>query len=388
MTKRRRRHRHKPNFRRYTKTGAPPGQFTLDAQAPRPKVRAIAYGADDFEELEVDDFGVVGELLKKFAVTWINVDGVGHEDTVRQLGRIFQLHPLVLEDVVHVHQRAKVEQYGEQAFIVVRMPCAANSHLETEQVSMFVGKNFVLTFLEDPGDAFEPVRVNLRGAAGRIRASGAGYLAYALLDSAVDAYFPLIESFGERMDALEDAVIEAPTKQSISEVHDAKHDLRTLRRAVWPLREAINSLSREPCQLFNDETRIHLRDCYDHVVQIIDMVENYRELGSDLTDLYLSSLSTRMNEVMKVLTIIATLFMPLSFITGLYGMNFNPAASPYNMPELNWRWGYPYALSVLAATAIGMLFFFRRKGWLGSLTPPESLPSAARPGQEPPPGSE
>lgn len=388
MTKRHRRHRRKPYFRRYSKAGAPPGHFTLDAQAPRPQVRAIAYGPDDFEELEVDDFNIIGELLKKFAVTWINVDSVGHEDTVRQLGRLFQLHALALEDVVHVHQRAKVELYGEQAFIVVRMPCPINSHLETEQVSMFVGKNFVLTFLEDPGDVFEQVRVNLRGAAGRIRASGAGYLAYALLDAAVDAYFPLIESFGERMDALEDAVIETPTRQSISDVHDAKHDLRTLRRAVWPLREAINSLCRDASALFNDETRIHLRDCYDHVVQIIDMVETYRELGSDLTDLYLSSLSTRMNEVMKVLTVIATLFMPLGFITGLYGMNFNPNASRFNMPELNWRFGYPYALSLMVATTVAMLYFFWRRGWLGALSPDGRSPSSIPTNQEPRAGGE
>jgi magnesium transporter len=326
--------------------------------------------------------------MKKFAVTWINVDGVGHEDTVRQLGRIFQLHPLALEDVVHVHQRAKVELYGEQAFIVVRMPCPVNSHLETEQVSLFVGKNFVLTFLEDPGDVFEQVRVNLRGAAGRIRASGAGYLAYALLDAAVDAYFPLIELFGERMDALEDAVIETPTRQSISDVHDAKHDLRTLRRAVWPLREAINSLCRDASALFNDETRIHLRDCYDHVVQIIDMVETYRELGSDLTDLYLSSLSTRMNEVMKVLTVIATLFMPLGFITGLYGMNFNPNASRFNLPELNWRFGYPYALGLMVATTFAMLYFFWRRGWLGALSPDGRSPSTMPINQESRPGGE
>ena len=381
MTKRNRRRRRKPYFRRYTKAGAPPGQFTLDAQAPKPKVRAIAYGPDDFEELDVGDFDAIGALLQQFAVTWINVDGVGHEETIRKLGRIFQLHPLALEDVVHVHQRAKVELYGEQAFVVVRMPCAQNSHLETEQLSMFVGKNFVLTFLEDPGDVFDPVRTNLRGAAGRIRSAGSGYLAYALLDAAVDAYFPLVEAFGERLDALEDDVIESPDKQSISGVHDAKHDLRTLRRAVWPLREAINSLCRDASPLFNDETRLHLRDCYDHVVQIIDMVETYRELGSDLTDLYLSSLSTRMNEVMKVLTVIATLFMPLGFITGVYGMNFT-------MPELSWRWGYPYALSLMAATTIAMLYFFRRRGWLGALSPDGRSLASRQAEQESQPGGE
>jgi magnesium transporter len=368
MSKSARHQRRKPYFRRRTKSGAPPGVFALDPQAPRPRVQAICYGPEEFEELDVDELGCLKALLSKFAVTWVNVAGVGHEETIRQLGQIFHLHPLALEDVVNVHQRAKVEQYGEQTYVVLRMPYA-NAHLETEQVSLFIGRNFILTFLEDPGDVFDQVRINLRGAAGRLRSEGPGYLAYALIDAVVDAYFPLVESFGERLDALEDEVIERPSRRAIAEVHDAKHDLRTLRRAVWPLREAISSLYRDASALFNEETRIHLRDCYDHAVQIIDIVETYRELGSDLTDLYLSSLSTRMNEVMKVLTVISTLFMPLGFITGLYGMNFNPNASPWNMPELNWRWGYPYALSLMAMSTIGMLYFFRRRGWLGALAP-------------------
>lgn len=381
MTKHNRRRRRGLRFGGHGKPAAAGGPVR-DSQSRPPRIRAIAYGHDDFEELDLDDFDKLGELLQKFAVVWINVDGVGHEETIRRLGAVFHLHALALEDVVQVHQRAKVEQYGQQAFVVVRMPYAANSHLETEQVSMFVGPKFVLTFLEDPGDVFEPVRVSLRSAAGRIRDSGSGYLAYALLDAVVDAYFPLIEGFGERMDGLEDAVIDFPSRRSISEIHDAKHDLRTLRRAVWPLREALNSLCRDSSPLFDDESRIHLRDCYDHVVQIIDMVETYRELGADLTDLYLSSLSTRMNEVMRVLTIIATLFMPLGFITGLYGMNFDRGASRFNMPELGWRWGYPFALSLMLATTIGMLLFFRRRGWLGGLAPDSRLPSIDETSQE------
>ncbi len=251
----------------------------------------------------------------------------------------------------------------------------ANSHLETEQVSLFIGRNFVLTFLEAPGDVFESVRTNLRGAVGRVRSAGAGYLTYTLIDAVVDAYFPLVEAFGERLDALEDEVIDRPNRRAIAEVHNAKHDLRTLRRAVWPLREAINALYRDASPQFDEETRIHLRDCYDHAVQIIDIVETYRELGSDLTDLYLSSLSTRMNDVMKVLTVISTLFMPLTFITGLYGMNFDPNQSRWNMPELTWAWGYPYALSLMAISSAAMLLFFRRRGWLGALGPASgSLP--------------
>ena len=366
-----RRRRRKPFFQRTAKSGAPPGEFALEPGAPRPRVQAIAYGPDEFEELDVQDFNALNPLLEKFAVTWVNVESVRHEETIRQLGRVFHLHPLALEDVVDVQQRAKVEQYGEQTFFVVRMPFA-NSHLETEQVSIFIGRNFVLTFLEAPGDVFESVRTNLRGAAGRVRSAGPGYLAYTLIDAVVDAYFPLVEEFGERLDALEDEVIERPSRRAIGDVHNAKHDLRTLRRAVWPLREAISALYRDASPQFDEETRIHLRDCYDHAVQIIDIVETYRELGSDLTDLYLSSLSTRMNEVMKVLTVISTLFMPLTFITGLYGMNFDPNQSRWNMPELTWAWGYPYALGLMAISSAAMLLFFRRRGWLGALAPASS----------------
>lgn len=368
MSKSVHRRRRKSYFRRRTKPGSPPGELLFDPQAPRPRVHLMAYGPENLEEREVQDVEALQTSLGAFPVTWVNVEGVSHGETIRQLGRIFRLHPLALEDVVNVHQRAKVEQYGDQTYVVLRMP-HSNARLETEQVSIFIRSNCVLTFQECPGDVFEGVRVSLRGSAGRIRRAGAGYLAYALIDAVVDAYFPLVESFGERLDALEDEVIDRPNKRAIAKVHDAKHDLRTLRRAVWPLRDAISSLYRDNSALFDEDTRIHLRDCYDHAVQIIDIVETYRELGADLTDLYLSSLSTRMNEVMKVLTVIATLFMPLSFITGLYGMNFNPEASHWNMPELNWRYGYTYALSLMAVSALGMLLFFQRRGWLQALTP-------------------
>jgi magnesium transporter len=327
-----------------------------------PVMRAIAYHGDDFVEKQLSQPQEVVELLEKWPVTWLNVAGLGNADAIDQLGRIFGLHPLALEDVVHVHQRAKVEQYGEQLFVVARMP-RENEALATEQVSMFIGKNFVLTCIEDPGDSFEPVRTRLRGG-GRLREAGPGYLTYSLLDAVIDAYFPVVEAFAERLDKLEDRVTTRPSRRAIAEIHSAKHGLRSLRRILWPLREAVNSLIRDPSPLIDDDTRVHLRDCYDHLVQIIDLLETYRELCSDLTDLYLSSLSNRMNEVMKVLTIIATIFMPLSFITGLYGMNFHTNDSPWNMPELSWRYGYFYSLGLMALTLLAMLWYFHRKGWL------------------------
>jgi magnesium transporter len=259
--------------------------------------------------------------------------------------------------VVNAHQRAKVERYGEHLFVVARMASADGRH-DTEQISLFLGRDFLLTFLEGPGGVFEPVRDRLREGAGPIRESGAGYLAYSLLDAVIDSYFPLIEAHGERLDALEDRVIERPDRRLIARIHEAKRDLRGLRRATWPLREAMSTLARDPSEWIDDETRVHLRDCHDHVVQIIDLIETYRELGSDLTDLYLSSLSFRMNEVMKVLTVIATIFMPISFIASVYGMNFE------NMPERSWRYGYAYSLALMAGVTVGMLYYFHRKGWL------------------------
>jgi magnesium transporter len=214
------------------------------------------------------------------------------------------------------------------------------------------------------GDSFDPVRERLRKGKGRARAAGPDHLAYALIDAAIDAYFPTIEAYGERLEELEDEVIVRPTKTTILRIHEIKRELLNIRRAIWPLREAINTFFREPSPLITDETRLYLRDCYDHTIQVIDLCETYRELGSGLMETYLSSISNRTNEVMKVLTIIATIFIPLTFVAGLYGMNFKTEKSPYNMPELDWYWGYPFCLALMATVAIGMLVFFWRRGWL------------------------
>jgi len=361
MSKRHTSRRRTPYFQRRTQPGAPPGVVVIDPAAPPPAIQLIAYGPNEFDEMPIDGVSSIDKYLGRSPVTWVNVAGLGNAEVIGELGRLFRLHALALEDVVNLHQRAKVERYGEHLFVVARM-ARFEGHHDTEQVSLFLGRDFVLTFLEDPGDVFEPVRDRLREGAGPIRESGAGYLAYSLLDAVIDSFFPLIEAHGERLDALEDLVIARPDRRLIARIHEAKRDLRGLRRAIWPLREAMNSLARDPSEWFDDETRVHLRDCHDHVVQIIDLVETYRELGSDLTDLYLSSLSHRMNEVMKVLTVIATIFMPISFIAGVYGMNFE------NMPELSWRYGYAFSLGLMTAVTGGMLYFFHRRGWLLSQT--------------------
>ena len=370
------RHKRRKAFARRTAPGAPPGIVETDPKASCPVIHLIAYGPGPLVEVKLDDPAQITDYLTRYTVVWVNVDGLGDANTIRQLGKIFHLHPLALEDVVNVHQRPKVEPYEDNLFIVARM-AALNSHLETEQVSMFLGKNFVLTFLQDPGDSFDPVRQRLRSGPGRMLSSGAAYLAYALLDAVIDAYFPIVEDYGDRMEAVEDAIVLQPNRTIIAQVHDLKRDLRTIRRAMFPLREAINVLSRESGALIDDDTKVYLRDCYDHTIQIIDLVETYRELGADLTDLFFSSQGNRMNQVMKVLTIIATLFMPLSFIVGVYGMNF------HYMPELEWHWGYPLVWLVMIATVAGLVRFFHRKGWIGREEIAEPPPRSE--GDGPPP---
>jgi magnesium transporter len=363
MAKSRQSRRRKTRFSRRSKPGDLPGLVQPDPEAPPPIVHVIAYGPDQFIEQRVTDCTQVQKLVNKTPVMWVNVEGLGNANTIRSIGEQFHLHPLALEDVANTHQRPKAEPYQNCLFIVARM-AQLNERLETEQISLFLGPNFVITFLEDPGDAFDPVRLHLRNSQGRLRCSGAGYLAYALLDAVVDGYFPVVEEYGERLDALEDEVVSDPSRSTIAWAHQVKRDLRTLRRAIWPLRETLNALARDQHELIDNETRVYLRDCYDHTVQIIDIVETYRELDADLTDLYLSSLSNRLNEVMKVLTIIATIFMPLSFIASVYGMNFN-TASPYNMPELNWRYGYVFVWALMILSAVGMYVFFRWMRWVG-----------------------
>lgn len=326
----------------------------------------MAYGSHEMVEEELRDVQRVRAFIDKWSVTWVNVEGLGNVEVIEQLGRFFRLHHLALEDVVNVHQRPKIEEYPNYLFGVAHTvgQGRAGEPLALEQFSLFLGANFVLTFEEWPGDRFEPVRERLRHKHGRIRETGADYLAYALLDTIVDCYFPLLERYGEQLEDLEETIITQPQHSVIAAIHDIKRDLLNLRRAIWPQRETFNSLLRDHTPLLTDETRLHLRDCYDHTVQLIDLIETYRELGSELVDMYLSSVSNRTNETMRVLTVIATLFIPLTFIAGVYGMNFNSSASPWNMPELGWYWGYPLVLALMALVAAGQLVFFWQKGWL------------------------
>lgn len=370
MSKHKGRHGKKGVFLRRAKPpGTPPETLRADPNAPRTVVRVIAYGPGDYVEAEVTDLRGLRRYLEEWPVTWVDVEGLGDVKVLETLGELFGLHGLALEDVLHVHQRPKVEEYDGQIFVVTRM-ARFETDLETEQVSMFLGKGFVLTFQEGrPGDCFEGVRDHIRNKIGRIRGMGADYLLYCQIDAIIDHYFPVLEHFGEHMEDLEVEVVSHPNPQTISRIHAVKRHLLDMRRVVWPLREALQVILRDTDSLITPQVLVYLRDCHDHAVQVVDLIEIYRELTASLTDIYLSSISNRMNEVMKVLTIIATIFIPLTFLVGLYGMNYNTEKSPWNMPELNWYYGYPLLWLMMIGVFVGMLIYFYRKGWLSSSIP-------------------
>lgn len=350
-------------FQFRTPPGSVPGSLVSDPKAPFPDTHVMAWSDGEFIEEEVTDVYELQAHLNKWPMMWVNVDGLGDAGTLKKLTEIFGIHKLAMEDVVHVHQRAKVEEYEGQLFIIIRMPSLAGERIGTEQVSIFLGSGFVLTFQEQKGDCLDPVRERVRKSKGRIRHAGADYLAYAIIDAVVDAWFPILEDYGELLEVLEDEILEKPTREAVARIHRIKRDLLEVRRTIWPMRETVNGLFREE-GLIQKETHLYLRDCYDHVIQIIDIVESHRDMASSLMDLYLSSVSNRMNEVMKVLTVIATIFIPLTFIAGIYGMNFNPEASPFNMPELNWRYGYVAFWILMLGIGSVMLLFFKHRGWV------------------------
>lgn len=353
--------------RHYSAPGTSPGTLIPPPQASAPAyVTAIHYGPEHYTETQITDLAAYLATAPSDGVLWLDVDGLGDVTILEQLGAHFGLHPLSLEDVLHIPQRAKLEDYETYQFLVFHMPLLLEeAQGDTEQVSLFLGPTFVLTCQErSGGDSFEPVRQRLRQGRGKSRKSGADYLAYTLLDAAIDSFFPLLEALGERLTDLEDEVLAAPTRQTLEEIYAVRRVISALRRVLWPLREAVHALERVDEELITATTRVFLRDCYDHVLQVIDVVENYRELIAGLMETYLSSQSNHLNEVMKVLTIISTIFMPLSLIASIYGMNFNTDKSAWNMPELTWAFGYPFSLTLMVCIALGLLVFFRRKGWL------------------------
>ncbi|MEH1779327.1 MAG: magnesium/cobalt transporter CorA [Nostoc sp.] len=347
--------------------GTLPGTIIIDADAPLPIIFLIDYNQTNFTREQIATPEECVSYLEMESISWVDVQGLGSQDILQRLGNVFELHPLVLEDVVNVPERPKTEDYEDQLLFIARMVVAKERTcgFYSEQVSLILGKNYLLTVQEEPEhDCFEGVRSRIEKNKGIIRKQGADYLAYALLDAIIDGFFPVLELYGERIEELEEEVIVRPTPQTLQDIYQIRRELLQLRRAIWPQRDAINALIRDGSDLIGEEVQIYLRDCYDHTVQVMDMVETYRELASGLMDVYLSAVSNKMNEIMKVLTVVSTVFIPLTFVAGIYGMNFNTEKSPYNMPELNWYWGYPLCWAVMLAIALGLLFFFWRRGWL------------------------
>ena len=317
----------------------------------------MAFDTNEMVERDLNNARELSEFLGKWPTLWIDVTGLGSADAIKDLGDVLGLHPLALEDVVNVHQRAKVDEFKDYLFIVARMIDDAET-MQSEQISFFLKPGLVVTFQERPGDCWEPVRQRLRQNRGRLRTLQADYLLYALLDSIIDSFFPVMELLSDRSDQLEEQIAAGPERKQIRDIHNLRGQLLGLRKSLRPHREMVNELIRDENTLISHEARLFLRDCYDHIVQLTDMVDTYRDLTADLRDFYMSSINNNMNEVIKVLTIISTIFMPLSFVAGVYGMNFK------YMPELSWHFGYPFALTVMASISVSLLVYFRRNNWI------------------------
>ncbi len=341
--------------------GQPPGSLVHIGEivTEKTKITVIDYNEKKYEHKTDVPVEECSRYIDSSTVTWINIDGVHDVSVMERIGEMYRIHPLLLEDVMNTGQRPKLEDFGEHLFVVLKMLTYSEEkdRVEAEQVSLVLGKNFVISFQEREGDVFTSIRERIQSDKGRIRKMGADYLAYSLMDSIVDHYFIILENFGDKIEELEEELLEDTSSKTSSRIHGLKRELVFLRRSVWPLREIVNSLERGESSIIKKSTLIFLRDVYDHTINIIDTIEAYRDSTTGMLDTYLTQMSNRMNETMKVLTVIATIFIPLTFIAGIYGMNFE------FMPELGWKWAYPIVWGVIALVGVGMLFFFKRKRW-------------------------
>ena len=348
--------------KRSKKAGLPPGTLIHigERKTGKVKITIIDYDEAQFQEKEAETIEECFPFKDKPTVIWINIDGIYQVEDIEKIGKRFDLHPLLLEDILNTDQRPKMEDFEDYIFIVLKMLYhdEKENEINVEQVSLILGSNFVISFQEREGDVFNPIRERIRNGKGRIRKMGADYLAYALIDAIVDNYFIILEKIGERIEDMEEGLVTNPVPETLQAIHKSKRDIIFLRKSVWPLREVISGLERTGSLLIKESTDVYLRDVYDHTIQVIDTTETFRDMISGVLDIYLSSISNKMNEVMKVLTMIATIFIPLTFMAGIYGMNFK------YMPELGWRPGYFAVLSVMVIMSIGMLIYFRKKKWL------------------------
>ncbi|WP_339911079.1 magnesium/cobalt transporter CorA [Symmachiella dynata] len=355
--------------KRHPDVGARPGTLVISEDASQPKIHVMHFTPDELKEEDVTDTEQLRAAYDPNTTTWVDVQGFGDEKMIRRIAEKFAIHPLAIEDIINVPQRPKAETYDDQILIIVRMVNSiGQAEIDIEQVSIVLGKNYVLTFQERYGDVLDPVRRRIRSGKGRIRTEGPDYVAYAIFDTIVDAYYPVLEEIGNYLEDLEITVVENPTPRLLKYLNQVKNRLINLRRAIWPQRQVANSLARDEHPLIDPNVRIYLRDTYDHCVQSAEVVEMYREMVTGLMNMYLASVANRQNEIMKVLTITAAIFIPLTFMAGIYGMNFE------YMPELHVPWAYPVIWTTMFFVAGGMLFYFYRKGWIWNRDDDEDLP--------------
>ncbi|MEM1368594.1 MAG: magnesium/cobalt transporter CorA [Cyanobacteria bacterium P01_H01_bin.15] len=342
----------------YDVPGSEPGTLSIDPNAQPSQVVIIDYTPETVSHKIIVQMSATAAYKKTDSVSWIDIQGLGTESALKEIGNVFNLHPLLLEDVVNVPQRPKIEVYPEHVLVIAQMVTQKHDDgFDIEQIGFVLGSNYLLTFQEDSDDYFNLVRDRIKKPKSRLRQRGPDYLLYLLLDALVDGFFPLMETCGDRIEELEEDVALNPTRDILGEIYGIRRDLLALRRAAWPLRSVINQLIQEDNELITSDTQIYLRDCYDHIIQLVDILEIYRELASSLMDIYLSAMSNKMNEVMNFLTVISTIFIPLTFIVGVYGMNFK------YMPELDWRLGYWLCWGVMLLISGGLLIYFKHKGW-------------------------
>ncbi|NJK55956.1 MAG: magnesium/cobalt transporter CorA [Pleurocapsa sp. SU_5_0] len=353
----------------YNQPGSMPGTIAISAQAKPSEITLIDYNQERHHYASNLTPEECRDYLTTKSISWVDVGGLGDRLILEKLGEVFDLHPVLLENIVNVPQRPKLEDYQNQLVVITQMVNLDAKGVWLEQVSFILGENYLLTVQEEPHqDCFTPVRDRLAKSKGIIRQQQADYLTYALWDAVIDSYFPVLEVYGEKIEELEQLVLTYPTQATLGKIHQIKRELLSLRRAVWPQRDILNLLIRDGHPLIGDHVLRYLKDCYDHTVQIIDTLEIYRELASGLMDVYLSAVSNKMNQVMKLLAVISTVFIPLTFVAGIYGMNFNTEISPWNMPELNFYWGYPLCIGIMLAIALSLIIYFWRLGWLKSDT--------------------
>lgn len=352
--------------KRYHPPGTAPGTFTANeglAQSPM-SLHLLDYSPEHIHVQANASAADCQPFIAQESVTWLHISGHPSADQIAELGQLFNLHALALEDVLNSGQRPKIEPFADQLFIVMNIPIMQAGKVSIEQISFFLGKNFLLSFCRLDISLFDMILKRLQDGASRIRCRQPDFLLYSLLDVVIDSGFPVLENFGIQLEDVEESILDKAGPDTLETIHILKRELILLRRMLWPQRDVINQLLRDDHPLIGDDSHVYFRDCYDHIIQIMDLLETYRDMTSSMLDVYLSSVSNRMNEIMRVLTVISTIFIPLTFIVGVYGMNFDRSAGGWNMPELGWSFGYPLVWGVMLLIAAGLLYLFRRRGWL------------------------